>query len=754
MTGDQRIDRLYELLPAVYRVRDSAIGHPLRDLLRVVAEQVNIVEDDIAGLYDNWFIETCQDWVVPYLGELIGWRPVGGAGDLAGATGALARALAPRREVAATMGAHRRKGTLSLLEELAGTVAGWPARAVEFYRSLAVFPNVNHWHPERGRAIDVRRAGLAEAIDGPFDPTARVVDVRRISSAHQPGRYNIPNVGVFVWRVPAYAVTAAPAVCLEEVSAGSFMFSVIGADTALFTGDGPPTPIRRWALARGLDAFYGPGRAFEIEVETGEGPTARRRALSAAEVAVADLSGWSYGPGEHAVVAVDPELGRMAFAPGSPPSRVWVTYHYGFSADLGGGEYPRDVPQPGTDTFYRVVRKPYPLPDLRVTAPGDPRPPAGPAQREARVEQNEREGAFGQPVASVAEALKEWEAARGRYPRAVIEIADNEVYTDVLDIRLRVGESLEIRAAEGRRPVLYPIDRAPGAADAPRVRAEAGRSAGAVGGCFRLDGVIVAGRPLRVEGSLTRVELRHCTLVPGWDLRSDREPRRPAAPSLELYLTDAAVSIERCVVGSIQVYERAATSDPVEITITGSVIDATSSTREAIGAPNWPLAHATVCLRDTTVFGTVLTHAIRLASNCVFTGQVRVARSQFGAIDNSYVPPGSRTPPRRDCQPDLVEASLRSRADFAALGSSAAKAAALAAERARVLPRFVDERYGSYGYARLADGCPTEITQGADDEAEVGAFHDLYQPQRLANLRARLSEFSPARVDVAVVAVT
>jgi len=39
-------------------------------------------------------------------------------------------------------------------------------------------------------------------------------------------------------------------------------------------------------------------------------------------------------------VAIDPELGRLAFPPGHPPHGVWVSYHYGFSSDIGGGEYP------------------------------------------------------------------------------------------------------------------------------------------------------------------------------------------------------------------------------------------------------------------------------------------------------------------------------------------------------------------------------------------------------------------------------
>lgn len=69
----ERIDRLYELLPVVYRQRDSLQGFPLRDLLRVIAEQVLRIEDDITQLYDDWFIETCRDWVVPYIADLAGY---------------------------------------------------------------------------------------------------------------------------------------------------------------------------------------------------------------------------------------------------------------------------------------------------------------------------------------------------------------------------------------------------------------------------------------------------------------------------------------------------------------------------------------------------------------------------------------------------------------------------------------------------------------------------------------------------------
>jgi len=140
-------DRLYELLPAVYRTRDVEKGYALRALLRVIGEQVDVVERDIGRLYENWFIETCDDWVVPYIGNLIGHQLVheaGEPGDVRSAEGrALDRILIPRREVAQTIASRRRKGTLALLEVLAIDVAGWPARAVEFFKRLGATQPLN-----------------------------------------------------------------------------------------------------------------------------------------------------------------------------------------------------------------------------------------------------------------------------------------------------------------------------------------------------------------------------------------------------------------------------------------------------------------------------------------------------------------------------------------------------------------------------------------------------------------------------------
>jgi hypothetical protein len=69
----------------------------------------------------------------------------------------------------------------------------------------------------------------------------------------------------------------------------------------------------------------------------------------------------------------------------------------------------------------------------------------------------------------------------------------------------------------------------------------------------------------------------------------------------------------------------------------------------------------------------------------------------------------------------------------------------------RVRPQFNSFRYGKPSYCQLAEHCAEEITRGADDESEMGVFHDLFQPQRAANLRARLDEYIPARADVGII---
>ncbi|HEU5239491.1 MAG TPA: hypothetical protein VFU37_20335, partial [Pyrinomonadaceae bacterium] len=328
LATDPRLDRLNKLLPAVYRMRDADRKYPLQALLRVIAEQVNVVEDDVQQLYEDWFIETAEDWVVPYIADLIGYRPVsdaGQAGEVTTAEGrALNRVLIPRREVANTIAYRRRKGTLALLELLANDIAGWPARAVEFFKLLGWNQNINHLHLCRAQTTDIRCIGKLDLISGPFDPLAHTVDVRRINSHRTIGRYNIPSVGVFVWRLRSYSITGSRPHCAEDVGPNCYTFSVLGQDAPLFIKPEPepepthiaeemnvPAAIRRLAFAKHPKLFYGADKSFAIWTEGWAGFDPEQP-VPVEAIVPADLSEWQYAPPlKH--IAVDPVLGRFAF---------------------------------------------------------------------------------------------------------------------------------------------------------------------------------------------------------------------------------------------------------------------------------------------------------------------------------------------------------------------------------------------------------------------------------------------------------
>ncbi len=723
------LDRLYKLLPVVYRQRDAEQGYPLRALLQVISEQVNVVEEDISQLYENWFIETCKDWVVPYIGDLIGYQPVheaGEPGDVTTQQGRLRnKILIPRREVANTIRYRRRKGTLALLELLANDVAGWPARAVEFYKLLGWTQALNHLRLYRGNIVDLRLGDSLDRINGPFDQLAHTIDVRRINSHRTYGRYNISSVGIFVWRLRVYSVTQTPAYCLEEVSPHCYTFSVLGNDTPLFTkpqSEEEPTdiagelnlpiPIKRWALEKHKGDYYGDNKSLQIWVGNTQNDTLQL--ISPEKIIVADMSNWQYMP-HKGYVAVDPVLGRIAFPPLElPKGGVWVSYFYGFSDEIGGGEYERSLSQPSDTKIYRV----------------------GEQERLKRI----------------VEALSDWKSDKPKH--AVIEITDSGVYVEQINVEFKKNQdlkvstdnrkSLQIRAADRKRPVIRLLDWRTNQPDSLTISGETGCH-------FVLDGLLVTGRGIHVSGNLATVEIRHTTLVPGWLLNCNCEPLRPVEPSLELFNTDAKVTIKHSIIGSIQVNQDEVKADPTQIYIYDSVLDATGPEQEALGAPDCSLAHAVLTIIRSTVFGEIQTHAIDLAENCIFYGFVKVARRQRGCMRFCYVKPDSRTPRRYNCQPDLVDKSIIDRFERGIIKSEEERDREQTHDRLRVRPRFNSMRYGTPNYCQLEHACAEEIKRGADDESEMGVFHNLFQPQRAANLRARLEKYTPAGMDAGII---
>ncbi|KLD66159.1 hypothetical protein [Dyella japonica] len=739
-------DRLYDLMPVVYRMRDAQVGYPLRDFLRVMTTQVNLLEADITRLYNNWFIETCDDWVVPYIGDLLGYSLLPEAQALGedGAPAAkLGRVLAPRADVANTIDARRRKGTLALLDDLARDAADWPARAVEFYRLLGWMQHLDHQHRSRGGMANVRDPGVMQRIrwaNGAFDPLAHSVDIRRMSSHHRRGRYGVPDLGLFVFRLRSYPVTVTAAYCVEDIGPHCYTFSVLGNDTPLFQRpESPaaattvtqeselPVPLRRYRFAeRGpladyasvSEALYGDGKSVLIYApdwpSKGQGLPVPREALMPA-----DLSGWHYQIPKGRV-AVDPERGRLMFPANTRPKHgVWVSYQYGFAANLGGGEYARTTPELENATRY-VVHTVLPTSD--------------------GIQSNLPPGHF----ASISDALAAWSTAKAATPglRAlVIELAESGVYDGSLDLQLAAGEAIQLRAADRTRPVLRLLDVRANQQDALSI-------SGAAGSRFLMDGLLIIGRGVEVHAEsddtesatptpdLCELVIRHCTLVPGWTLQCECDPKRPGEPSVTLDGTRASLRVEHSIIGPISVISPPRRGEPPLLQLCDSVLDATGIERVAIGAPDEAVAYVNASIRRCTVIGEVQAHSIQLAEDSIFVSLVRVLRRQLGCMRFCFVPTGSRTPQRFHCQPDLATAAV----------PQTQRASGIL----RVVPLLRSLRYARPDYVRLHDACCEEIRSGASDGSAMGVYHDLYEPQREANLALRLQEYVPANTDAGI----
>jgi len=398
---------------------------------------------------------------------------------------------------------------------------------------------------------------------------------------------------------------------------------------------------------------------------------------------------------------------------------------------MGGGEYSRPISDPSPEE----IKKPDPSdPTKQVSEYVDP----------TFYRVGKKPGLF----QTIGAALNQW---RQDDPYdAVIELTESAVYVEPISIDLKADRTLQVRAENRKRPVMWMLDWQIDSPDSLSLTM-------AEGSRFTMDGLLIAGRPLQITGPAreqadptvpvcgSSVVLRHCTFVPGWGIDSHCQPNRPAEPSLELYNIRAHVQIEHCIIGSIQVHEDEVKIDPIPILISDSIVDATKPSKEAIGAPGYAVAHVVLTILRTTVFGIVDVHAVQLAENCIFMDCVNVARRQLGCVRFSYVQPHCQTPRRYRCQPDLV-----SQAVVADVSDASKRPGLIASERLRVRPQFTSIRYGNPGYAQLAITCAKEICQGADDESEMGAFHNLFKPQREANLRQRLEEFTPSGMEVGV----
>ena len=663
------LDHLYELLPAVYRIRDAerkaapppgALGdeilEPLRAFLSVLAEQSMVLEESVEQLYDDQFIETCAEWVVPYIGDLVGAR---------GLTAPPGSGFSERVQVANTIGYRRRKGTAAVLEQLAHDVTGWNAHVVEFFQRLQTTQWMNHIRLANIASPDLRDWEPLELLPTPFDTLNHTLEVRRIPNRR--GKYNIPNVGLFLFRVGAYTSTDATPFALD---AYRYTFDPLGLSLPLYSTPVPeeaiehlservnmPMPISRRTLAVYKNLYYGPSVSLIVNDV----------AVDAADVVSCNLAddggGWAHTP-RAATYGIDPVLGRLALptsVPASPAPVVRVSFNRGFTADLGGGEYDRAATL--DDELRPLTYVPTDAADLQT-------------------------------------------AIDGLAGSGAVEIVDNDVHS-AATIQAAAGGTIELRAADQRRPLL-------------RLGADLALSGGADSE-ITLNGLLIAGAAIVVDGDVSRVNVRHCTLVPGLDVDADGTPASAGAPSLVIRAPNVRVRVERSILGAIRA-DLGAT-----VVIDDSIVDANAPDEVAYAATDGAAPGASLTLSNSTVIGRVTAYEVPLATNAIlladaagsgdWTAPVRVEKRQEGCVRFSYVPASASVPRRYRCRPAPGDDPVAMR------------------------PAFTSLRYGDATYCQLDLRGPDEIRTGADDGAEMGAFHLLFEPQREKNLRLRLDEY-------------
>jgi hypothetical protein len=538
-------ERVWQLLPAVYRTADTdsldAAG-PLRELIDRIGAQVAVVRRSIDRLWADQSIETCDDWVIPYIGDLLGTN--------------LVNAVDPRGQrvdVAKTIHYRRHKGTLQVLEELAADVTGWSGHVGEGFRRLArtrhgldppvgsaAFPTTSPSDVGQllqieglsglltatpaGGFADLRSPHGSALTNTAFDESFHTADLRRGQGAC--GHFGIPKLLVFVWRLGSFPVVGGSPVAVAGTT-NEYAFDPTGREVPLFLPPAPPVddfseawaPAREWQVPGPLSASL--ERAID---DTGSSPPLPPRPP------YPDTHlprRYSVGGGGQPA-SISPERGRFATT-STAPATLTVDYQYGFSSAIGAGPYDRDLL-------------------------GDP--PAVPAP------EHQVAGGNGLDTALAAGGAT-----------GTITIADSLTYAALGQASDPI-DALLVRAGPSQRPVLRPP-----AGASPWV------FTGRPGAQLVLDGLTVSGCDIVLRGAFDTVRLTACTVDPGTsapgspplaaavDGRSLAPSRifveaDPAAPQGQPAAIGALI-VDHCILGPI----RTRLGGSVEtLTITDSIV--------------------------------------------------------------------------------------------------------------------------------------------------------------------------------------
>jgi hypothetical protein len=764
---------LFERLPEIYRLRDAEQSPPgqLQAYVQVMDDVLRAIRDNIEQLHHDQFIETCDDWVVPYIADLLGTT------HLSGDPWTL------RADVARTVFHRRRKGTLGAIESLTYTLSGWAAHAAEMRDRLVWLQHLNHQRPDaggkpplslttsihaptRGGSVTLRDPGLLSLVNGPFDPFAHVVDVKPPNQGIS--GFNLPNLAIFLWRLQDYtvpvskpALPAAPndIIDLTPAPAGLAAYSVrfflhpqgepmVLFNTHRFHADDDPPELSL------LDAVPGPMPPARLSQDT---PAGRPEMYI-------KVSDYSTAP-PPAPTGDDPGL-TLHIPPGVSPVTPWkirganlCAWEAGLRPALRAHEIVVD-PERGRVLFGVLdeVHQAQALRDaLLVSATYGFSGPSG-AQPIARagapahwLEQVPNVVAVNYHLASTD--LRDKLANLANYSSPLIlEIHDSMTHDlDIASVTgvgneggvpvLRLGSSLWIRAADGQRPVVRLVRPL---AFRPDVTGTSGEDTLTV----KLEGLYLtrgagfgAGDALIARAALNRLVIDGCTLDPGGYLALDGTPdgtRQPIREALRLtndygfvgatsFRQIPQLDVLRSITGPLAIDSDYTLSISESIVDAGSGVEALTPQYAVCAASGTPASEwgPPLSVSGVTIFGRVRVASVT-GQGGIFVQRLEAHDNQKGCVKFSYFSGDA------DCLPPHHACVFASQASLT----------------------FTSEYFGAPGYAQLRLTCDRHVLENGPARDQMGAFGSLRNTAKWKNIHIRYREFMPVGVRPVLIPIT
>jgi len=770
---------LYERLPEIYRIRDEEQVPPgqLKHYLALVEEVFGEIHKNIEELYSDLFIETCDDWVIPYIGDLMGVSHLDGD------------AWTLRADVADTIALRRRKGTLASIERLTYNLTQWGIHCVELRENLVWNQHLNHQRPDeggyppyslpsvdrftpiRGGTLTLRDPAHLTLLGTPFDPFAHVVDVKPPAFGNI--RYNLPHLGIFLWRLQDYRIKASKPMYRETTELTGtdpedvthivrFNIDSLGRPVRLFNTyqydpdkqppvvtqvDETPGPIPTARLSQGFQAgqpekylaidtyntaeislntldIANVGLQFHLPVFAFEGSVWPIEGENQWKIRGANLCAWEAGllPAvSNREVIIDPVIGRVIFGVSSTEevtalvNDLLVTYTYGAVGTVGAHPVSRStVPEPWNKESVIVREVSY----------------------------------FGEAPLTLNAAL----SGLGDISEPVlIEIKDSFIH--VLDLdelgmdetegeidgpNLHLSQPLMIRAADGQRPIIQLKQ---------PLRFRPTNVSEAKGLIVRFEGLyltrhdlftVTDTEPLIARAAVNKLEIIDCTLDPGGFRLLDGE-RAPSLPALRLSqsygFTEAEreafdqtpeIIIQGTITGSLRIDES------YKLSIKDTIIDAGENAEFAVAGAEGPESGLLAggwgpptTVEGITVFGRMRVRQIS-GKGGIWVHTLEVLNNQKGCIKYSYFSGQDDRLPQHHACVDGREAKLH----------------------------FSSDEFGNPAYAQLAHTSDFRIRERGPRDDAMGAFGFLMEAHKWRNLQIRYREFMPVGVRPLLVPVT